>query len=152
LKFIPKGAILNKLTTNLLKKNMEIIPPTKVKIIEIVGKGRGVVATQKISKGEIIETCPIIEISKKEADFIQNQSHILNYYYLFQEDLERYCLMLGYGSIYNHSHNPNADIDYSSEKTEKYLQFKALRDVEIGEEIVFNYEFENNEPEFLNLD
>lgn len=130
---------------------MEIIPPTKVKIIEIEGKGRGVVATQKILKDEIIEICPIIEITKKEADFIQNQAHILNYYYLFQEDLERYCLMLGYGSIYNHSHNPNSDIDYPTEKTKKYLQFKALKDIEIGEEIVFNYEFENNEPEFLKL-
>jgi len=130
---------------------MEIIPPTKIKIIEIAGKGRGVLATQKINKGEVIETCPIIPISDKEADFIQNQSENLKYYYLFQEDLKRCCIMLGYGSIYNHSLTPNADIDYPEEKSEKYLQFKALRNIEVDEEIVFDYEFDNNVADFLKL-
>jgi hypothetical protein len=131
---------------------MEIIPPTKVKVIEIQGKGFGVVATQKINTEEIIETCPIIEISEVEKKFIETQSEILKYYYLIQEDLKRCCLMLGYGSIYNHSLTPNADIDYLAEKSERYLQFKALKNIEIGEEIVFNYEFENNQPDFLQLD
>jgi len=130
---------------------MEIIPPTKIKIVEVTGKGFGVVATQKINKDEIIETCPIVVLSQKECDFIEKEGNnvILNYYYLFQEDLKRCCIMLGWGSIYNHSLTPNADIDYPDEKSERYLQFKALRDIEAGEEIEFNYEFDNNVSDFL---
>ena len=128
---------------------MEILPPTKVKVIEIAGKGRGVVATQKIGKGEIIEICPIMELSKTEKKFIESRSDIIKFYYLIQEDLKRCCLMLGYGSLYNHSENSNADIDYLEEKSQKFVQFVALKDIEIGEEIVYDYEFENNQPEYL---
>jgi len=131
---------------------MEIIPPSKVKIVEVEGKGRGVVAVEKIKKGEIIETCPIIEISEKEKQFVESQSDVLKYYYLIQEDLKRCCIMLGYGSVYNHSQNPNADIDYPDEKSEKYLQFVALRDIKPGEEIVYDYEFDDNKTDFLKLD
>ena len=35
---------------------MEILPPEKIKISDIKGKGRGVIATKDIKKGEIIET------------------------------------------------------------------------------------------------
>jgi len=153
LKFVNKSDNLNKSINNFKNYFMEILPATSIKIVEIAGKGRGVVATQKINKGEIIETCPIIEISKKEADFIQKEGNnvILNYYYLYQEDLQRCCIMLGWGSIYNHSLTPNADIDYPDEKSEKYLQFKALKDIDVGEEIEFNYEFDNNVSDFLKL-
>lgn len=130
---------------------MEILPPTKIKIVEIAGKGRGVVATKKIRKGEIIETCPIMEISETEKKFIEKDSDIIKFYYLIQEDLKRCCLMLGYGSIYNHSENPNADIDYEEDKSQKYLRFIALKDIKPGEEVVYDYEFENNKEEFLKL-
>jgi len=131
---------------------MEILPPTKVKIINIQGKGRGVVATQKIFKDEIIETCPIIILSEKEVNFIEKESEVLKYYYMIQDDLERCCLMFGYGSIYNHDLNFNAQVDYLEDSSENYLQFVAFRDIEPGEEIVYNYEFDNNNPEFLKLD
>jgi len=132
---------------------MEIIPPTKIKITEVAGKGFGVVATQKINEDEIIESCPIVILSQKECDFIEKEGNniILNYYYLIQEDLKRCCLMLGWGSIYNHSLTPNAYIDYPDKKSERYLQFKALRNIEVGEEIEFNYEFDNNVSNFLEL-
>ena len=57
--------------------------------------------------------------------------------------------MLGYGSIYNHSENPNAEIDYNEGKQEDFLFFKAIKDIKIGEEIVYNYEFDDNKVEFL---
>ena len=130
---------------------MEIFPPTKIKVINIKGKGRGVVATQDILKGEIIECCPIIPISKKEADFLENESENLKYYYLFQYAINKYCIMLGYGSIYNHNTNHNADVDYDEKEHKNYLFFEATKDIKIGEEIVMDYEFDNNKEEFLDL-
>lgn len=131
---------------------MEIIPPKKIKVISIKGKGLGVVATEDIASGEIIEHCPIIPLSEKETKFLDNESDVLKYYYLFQYAVGKHCLMLGYGSIYNHSNTPNADIDYDTENYQKYLTFFALKDIKAGEEIVYDYEFDNGKEEFLNLE
>ena len=130
---------------------MEINPPEKIKIIDISGKGRGVVATRNIKKGEIIEICPVVFISKKEADFIKTKSDILKFYYLEQTASNKFCMMLGYGSIYNHSLNPNADIKYNEKKIENYLSFVAIKNIKAGEEIVYDYEFNYNKEEFLKL-
>jgi len=132
---------------------MEILPPKKIKIVDIKGKGRGVVATEDIAKGEIIETCPIIFISDKEAKMIEKNPDVLKYYYLWQYSINKHCIMLGYGSIYNHSkENPNADIDYNTENPQNYLIFEAIKDIKAGQEIVMDYEFDNNKEEFLKLD
>jgi SET domain-containing protein len=51
------------------------------------------------------------------------------------------AVALGYGSLYNHSYQPNARYDDESGKTKV---FSALRDIAPGEEIVVNY---NGVPE-----
>ena len=128
---------------------MEILPPKKIKIINIKGKGRGVVATKNIKKGEIIEFCPIVFISKKEADFLEKENTILNFYYLYQYTIHKYCLMLGYGSLYNHSLHPNADVDYDTKNPKDYIIFEAIKNIKAGEEISMDYEFDNNKEDFL---
>ena len=132
--------------------DLEIIPPKKIKVINIPGKGRGVVATEKIKAGEIIEVCPVILLSDKETDFIDNHSDILKFYYLEKTVYKKCCIMLGYGSIYNHSSNPNADVDYNEEKLDDKLTFFALKDINAGDEIVYDYEFDDNVVEFLKQD
>lgn len=42
-----------------------INPPRKIKIEEIPGKGRGVIAVKKIKTSEIIEDAPIILFTKE---------------------------------------------------------------------------------------
>jgi len=131
---------------------MEIIPPRKIKIMPIKGKGRGVFAMEDIKEGEIIEYCPIIFLSEKEIKFLDNESDILKFYYLFQYAIDKHCIMLGYGSIYNHSKdNPNADIDYDTEDPKSFLIFTAIKDIKAGEEIVYDYEFDTGKEEFLKL-
>lgn len=131
---------------------MEIIPPKKIKIVKTPGKGRGVVATEDIKKGEIIETCPVVFISDKEAELIGQQKEVLEYYYLLQSAINKHSIMLGYGSLYNHSKNPNADIDYDTKDCQDYIVFEAIKDIKKGEEIVYDYEFESGVEEFLKLD
>ena len=131
---------------------MEIIHPQKIKIQNVKGKGRGVFATQDIKKDEIIEYCPVIFLSDKEIEFLDNSSDILKFYYLFQYAIEKHCIMLGYRSIYNHNkENPNADIDYDTEDPKNFLIFTAIKDIKAGEEIVYDYEFDTGKEEFLDL-
>ena len=46
------------------------------------------------------------------------------------------ALALGYGSLYNHSYNPNARYDDVGRQIKEY---SALRDIQRGEEITINY-------------
>jgi SET domain-containing protein len=131
---------------------MEIFPPKKIKIVDMPGKGRGVVAIKNIKKDEIIEICPIIFISDKEVSFFEKEKSNLKYYYLIQTATNKFCIMLGYGSLYNHSFTPNADIDYNVKNVENFLQFEAIKDIKAGEEIFFDYEFDNNIVDFLKQD
>ena len=130
---------------------MEFLPPEKVKVLDVKGKGRGVFATQDILAGETIEICPTIFLSEKEVSFLEKEADVLKFYYLIQTSIKKCCIMLGYGFLYNHSLNPNADIDYNEEKAEKWVYFKAIKDIKKGEEIVFDYEFDDNKEEFLDL-
>jgi len=128
---------------------MEIVPLQKIKVVNIKGKGRGVVATQNIKKDEIIEFCPIVFISDQEASFFEKENTILKFYYLFQYAIGRKCIMLGYGSLYNHSKNPNANIDYDVKELKNYLFFQAIKDIKAGEEISYDYEFDDDKEDFL---
>lgn len=134
-----------------MTKKFKIVPPKKIKIVETPGKGLGVVATATIKKGEIIEHAPIIFLSDNDAHFGDTDSDFLKHYILELTDIKKDCLMLGYGSIYNHSLEPNADIYYPEKDFDRYVIFKALKDIAQGEEITFDYEFADNKEEFLDL-
>ena len=107
-------------------------------------------ATEKIKAGEIIEICPIIFLSDKDANYIKDTSDFLKFYYLEQAPINKSCLMLGYGSLYNHSENPNADVDYNIKTLNRYLIFEAIKDIQTGEEIVYNYNDYDERVDFLN--
>lgn len=97
---------------------------------------RGVFADKKFKRGDIIEACPVIPISEK--DFIKLKGTALENYPFSWKERET-CIVLGYGSLYNHSDTPNIDwVDYP----DHLKVFFALRDIKKGEELFFNY---NNE-------
>ena len=60
-----------------------------------------------------------------------------DYYFLMPEDATTACMLLGYGSMYNHSSEPNAEVifDVPNERVE----FQAIRDIVAGEEILIDY-------------
>ena len=107
--------------------------PTKIEIKESPNKGFGVFAKEKISKGEIIEVCPLIKL-----DVPHNSSTLFDYrfYYPKKGDNRKYVVALGYGSLYNHNNQNNADWRDGKPMT---FEFFALRDIEPGEEICTSY-------------
>jgi hypothetical protein len=105
--------------------------PTKIEIKMSPGKGLGVFAKEKIQMGEIIETCPLISISK-EGDILPDHRFLYP-----KNTIEEYVIVLGYGSMYNHSNNPNAD--WKNHPEYKAFNFIAIKDIEVGEEICTYY-------------
>jgi len=105
-------------------------------------KGRGVFALKDFEEGEIIESCPIINITPTERRHCEKT--ILAYYiYPWRSTLSG-SVALGYGSIYNHSFTPNTDWKQNF-KTESMV-YRSLRPIKKGEEITVNY---NGEPDDL---
>lgn len=111
--------------------------------IEVRGtssKGRGVFALRDFKEGEIIESCPVINITPKERKRIQGT--IFNYYIYPWRSTRSGSLVLGYGSIYNHSFSPNAD--WKQNFKTNSMVYRAIRPIKKGEEITVNY---NGEPD-----
>lgn len=100
--------------------------------------GRGVFAKVDIKKGELIERCPVIEIPKSDVSNLK-ESALINYYFYYGTENERLAIALGFGSIYNHSYEPNTT--YKKKPAEKVIDFVALQDIKKDDEITVNYNF-----------
>jgi uncharacterized protein len=89
--------------------------------------GYGVFAEKTIKKGEIVEECHVLLTEFEDDDF-------MDYYFDAQD---KNAIILGYGSIYNHSDSPNAAVTFSADYSA--ATFKARRDIKKGEEILISY-------------
>jgi hypothetical protein len=103
---------------------------------KILNADRGVYARQDIKKGEIIERCPIIEVSKNDTSNLK-ESVLVTYFFYFGSNKERIAIALGFGSIYNHSYKPNTT--YKIKPREKIIDFVAIDDIKKDDEITFDY-------------
>ncbi len=103
--------------------------------------GRGVFADALLRKGKVIETCPVIRITGSDVPLVK-QTNLKNYYFIWHEPKKiatRVALCLGFGSMYNHSYNPNAT--YRKMIKRDLIEFIAIRDIRSGEEITVNYNY-----------
>lgn len=89
--------------------------------------GYGVFAAKKIRRGEKIEECYII-ISKGGDKTLEE---------FYFDAKGKYALFTGFGSIYNHSDDPNAD--YTININKRIATIKAYRTIQINEEILISY-------------
>lgn len=107
---------------------------------DIHNAGRGVFSVRDIKKGELIETCPVIEIPSQDMARL-NESILITYFFFHGKKKERVFISLGYGSLYNHSYQPNAT--YQIQKDGKTMDFIAISDIKKDSEITFNYKSGN---------
>jgi hypothetical protein len=107
---------------------------------DIPNAGRGVFAKRIIKKGENIESCPIIEVPKNDMSSL-GESILVTYFFYFGRNKQRLAVALGFGSIYNHSYNPNATFKINLK--DAIIHFVALNDIKKDEEITFNYYHES---------
>ena len=113
-----------------------------LEVRHLEGKGRGVFASRKILAGEIIESTPVILIPSEEWPHIEPTVLAL-YIYNFgpTAEQEHAAIALGYGSLYNHSYSPNAQLEQMPD--ELMMEIIAIKDIEADEQITINY---NGDP------
>jgi len=109
---------------------MPIVPSDLIEVKRIPNKGRGVFARCDISAGTVIETAPVLVVSEQDMETTELAGHC------FLWSKGKVGLPLGYGALYNHSYEPNAEYIDRAPQTKVY---RALRDIAGGEEITINY-------------
>lgn len=102
--------------------------------------GRGVFAITNIKKGEIIESCPVYILPKKDYPIVKKTS-LREYYFMWGKTTAAICF--GFGSLYNHSYKPNAT--YIKKIKEQIIEFIAITDIQKDEEITVNYNYGNSD-------
>ena len=110
-------------------------------------KIRGIIATETIKPGQIIEKCPILIYDNSNRKHVKH-TVIEKYYFIWTKTKD--AIILGYGSLFNHSFQPNAKFIYDYRN--KKVVIKAIKYINPGEEITFNYNMDPNCLEPLDPD
>ncbi len=100
---------------------------------------KGVFATRDIKKGELIHRAPVLAYPNEEHKYIE-KTRLADY--VFEYGTNHSALLLGYGMLFNHSYEPNADYEISFENHS--FDFYAYKDIKKDEEITINY---NGDPD-----
>lgn len=100
-------------------------------VFKTKGKGRGVKAVRRIAEGTVIEECHVALFDAPEG-----RKHPMTAY-AFRWNKKQVALLLGAGSLYNHSYAPNAVT--VPDKRNKTVSIIAYRTIQKGEEILIDY-------------
>ncbi|PIV90529.1 SET domain-containing protein-lysine N-methyltransferase [Candidatus Gracilibacteria bacterium CG17_big_fil_post_rev_8_21_14_2_50_48_13] len=116
---------------------MQTFPTPEVYVAQSAIHGRGVFAARDFTPGEIIEYAHAVRVPASEQPFL-DQTVLYNYYFTWNGDN---AIVLGNGSIYNHSYAPNAR--YDKEFATNTLIIVCIAPIRAHEEITVNY---NGDP------
>lgn len=121
------------------KPLVKLMPARKCVVRDSDGKGFGVYATEKIAAKALIEECHLMPpITKKVFDSCSTTFPVNSFIFRGPQGQIAHVIALGFAGTYRHSsHDYNAV--WAQHETAKALQFRALRDIEPGEEIRINY-------------
>ena len=107
---------------------------------DVPGKGRGIFARRLIKKDEVIEVSPVIPMGKHNIpdDGGPPDGYVLEW----RNDTpgEEHALVLGYVMFYNHAENGNLYLE--SDFDNNLVTVTATRDIQAGEELLWNYSCE----------
>lgn len=98
--------------------------------------GKGVFAARDIEEGEVIEVCPLILFPKSQLAHVR-ATVLDDYYFDWGGEGEWFAFCLGYGSLYNHSYEPNAE--YGMDFEAQTIDFYCIKPIPAGNEIFINY-------------
>ena len=106
-----------------------------LRLADIDGKGRGVVAIEPILSGALIEIAPVLPLTT-ESQPLPGQI-LFDYPFLWDDPPYIEAIALGLISMINHSDEPNAQ--FETDIANKIIRLTASRDIAAGEEVTFDY-------------
>lgn len=91
-------------------------------------------AKTQFAEGEIIEICPIIFVGVEAKGIDRLKEFVFE---IEKRNGGMYGIVLGYGSLYKHSDNPN--VSYAYNRSNRQMYFIAARPIQAQEELTINY-------------
>ena len=99
--------------------------------------GRGAFSERSFSAGEVVEVCPVILLDYLIQELSLPVQRVVFNWAKLCDSPEKYALVLGYGSIYNHADHPN--LRYSADSDNQAMIFTAVRAIKRGEQLTVSY-------------
>jgi SET domain-containing protein len=99
--------------------------------------GRGVYAERRFRAGELVERCEVLRIPAAQLAAVQ-QTVLSDYLFSCDDKSGDVSIALGYGSLYNHSDDANAE--YVKDAQNNMIAITARRDIAPGEELTVTYQ------------
>ena len=96
--------------------------------------GDGVFAARAFAPDELVECCPVV-VCPPDQEALLEETELRGLYFTWKNDA--IAVALGFGSLYNHSWEPNAR--YELDHRRKVVRFIAVRAIDEGEEVTINY-------------
>lgn len=114
-----------------------------IEVKKITNKGRGIIATEAIPKGKLIEAAPVVTFPLEEIPNI-HQTKIFQYYFVQpveygQGKTMNAYLAFGLVSLLNHSENPNSKVNWIEDEVGLWSHLIAEIDIKAGEEVTMFY-------------
>lgn len=117
---------------------MKLFVNNKIEVRDSNLSGRGVFANKDIKAGEILEECHHVILENKFAtQDLMLQTYIFSWPKGSFGRQNSSSVVLGMGSIFNHSDNNNAD--WVTDEIRNLYSFYAIKDIKKDEEIFTNY-------------
>jgi SET domain-containing protein len=113
-----------------------LVSSDSLAVAVLPGKGRGVVALRAWRAGELVERAPVIVAPTADVERL-NTTAFGRYYYEWGASDDQAAIALGFGSLYNHSYEPNLAYEFREEL--QCIDYIALRAIEAREELTINY-------------
>ncbi|MCI5117859.1 MAG: SET domain-containing protein-lysine N-methyltransferase [Candidatus Electrothrix sp. AW2] len=123
-----------------------------VKVEQIPGKGRGIIAARVIPQNTVIENAPAVALPSEQLEGIR-ETAIWQYCFVrpteynTRKNCARGYLVFGLSSLTNHSDHPNAKVEWYEDSAGFRAELIALRDIQPGEEVTMYYTNINDYPE-----
>ncbi|NET71794.1 MAG: SET domain-containing protein, partial [Sphaerospermopsis sp. SIO1G2] len=114
-----------------------------IQVKHIPHKGRGIIATQNITKGTVLEVAPVGVIPPEKQTM--NPKGVFKYYFVRPseynegQEVKAYYLIFGLVSFCNHSQEPNAHVHWTENEDGIWSNLICQQDIQEGEEVTLFY-------------
>lgn len=134
---------------------LEFVKSPKVYIDYSLVGGRGIFALEDIKEGDLIERCILVPMELRSND--QKDRAVWTYCYtkplcdcsICKEHGFLFYMVLGYGMIYNHQDDNNAEMIFDHKNY--YVDIKALKNISKDQEVFVYYgkSYFNSRPKVI---
>src|SRR5215212_2917176 len=94
--------------------------------------GYGVFTSVDIAKNILVESSPVIVMSKEERKLL-DKTRLHDYIFEWGARKQQCCMAMGYVPVYNHSYRSNCEYEMDFEK--EMINIKTVRFIKAGEEL-----------------